>query len=76
MWEPLHEWTDEELRSLDEEFADGPFAVTKEPAQTAAEVRAEEALDRTRHIEELERYRAAIGVVLVYTIATFMTADH
>ena len=67
-WEPLHEWTDEELHTLRADFADTPFAAEDDEPDDAAGVMAEEARDRARRITEMASYSQALGVAEVQTV--------
>jgi len=65
-WEPLHLWTDEELKDLDEQFADTPLAVDEE--RTADQVIAEDAARREKALQQMERYFESFGLPIDHSI--------
>ncbi|QJU56258.1 DUF6042 family protein (plasmid) [Herbiconiux sp. KACC 21604] len=77
-WEPLHQYTDDELAELDEHFEGTPFASSDEERQrTAAQVMAHEAQLRVAEVAEMDRFAAHLSVAPVRTfrdLIEFMTA--
>ncbi|MFC7597567.1 DUF6042 family protein [Terrabacter sp. GCM10028922] len=67
-WEPLHEWTDDELRTQRESFQDTPFASDPEEPSDAASVMAEEQALRSAHVAELDAQSEALGVAAIRTL--------
>lgn len=77
VWEPVLEFTDEELRRLDEDFEGTPFGAKDSEIRTAEEANAEALATRKREIAELADFSAHLGVPAVQTLADlldFMTA--
>lgn len=66
-WDPLHDWTDEELAGLDDTFGGA-----EEERPSAAEVRAEEAAERETHLATMERYLAAKNLPPEHTIGALL----
>ncbi|WP_316289055.1 DUF6042 family protein [Clavibacter michiganensis] len=66
-WEPLRQWTDEELQELDSEFG-----VPEGEPRTAADVMKWEAEARDKHLVAMERYARHLGVPKVQTIGDLL----
>jgi hypothetical protein len=68
-WDPLHQWTDDELQELEDQYGnlDAPEAPT-----TAADLRAAEAATREARIADLARYAQHLGIPPIRTIADLL----
>jgi hypothetical protein len=66
-WDPLHDWTDEELARLDDTFGE-----SGEERPSAAEVRVEEAAEREAHLANMERYLASKNLPPEHTIGALL----
>lgn len=68
-WDPLVEYTEEELAAQRESFAGTAFELDdEEESRSAAEVTADEAARRQEHLAEMDSYSDALGVAPVCTL--------
>ncbi len=65
-WEPLVQWTDEELRKLDENF---PQLADADNSTTAEQAMAEDRQERAARIAEMDAASADLGLAPVRTMA-------
>lgn len=66
-WEPLHDWTDEEIARLDEDFGQ-----PDDEPRAASELNAKEAAQREIDLATFERYLAAKEVPVAHTIGALL----
>jgi len=66
-WEPLHDWTDEEIARLDEDFGQ-----PDDEPRVASEVKTKEAGQRETNLATFERYLAAKDIPIAHTIGALL----
>ena len=72
-WDELHQWTDEELRDLDEHFEGDPvFGNRDDEPKDATGVIAEEAEHRAKHLAAMDGYSVALSVAPVRTMGDLL----